>query len=91
MNKHRVWGAAVGLGIFFLSTPLVQAQKFHLVIAQAPTAAAQKTVATESLPAGCPNYTGVLSAVGAPVGQPVNLEVFWTRRLRGAITGMFIP
>jgi pimeloyl-ACP methyl ester carboxylesterase len=66
----------MGLGIFLLSSPLVQAQKFHLVVARAPQSEARKTAVTANLPPGCPDYVGVLSAVGAPVGQPVNLEVF---------------
>src|ERR1035438_5419805 len=88
MNKQRLSSSIVGLGIFLLATPLVQAQKFHLVVppkqaahnvlsaASLPSAQAQQALPAASLPPGCPDYTGVLSAFGVPVGQEIQLEVY---------------
>ena len=75
MNKQFIWSSAASLGILFLATPLVQARNAHLVTVPVHTAQnANSNSAT--LPPGCPNYTGVLSAFGVPVGQELQLEVY---------------
>jgi len=80
MSRKCAFSSAVELGIFLAVAPFIQAQNAHLVISQAQTAyqTAQTLPHRElaALPPDCPNYTGVLSAVGAPVGQEVDLQVF---------------
>ena len=71
MNKPGLWSSIAALGVFFAASSLVPAQNFHLVVPHTQTG--QTSTGTLNLPPGCPDYTGVLSAVGAPVGQPVNL------------------
>lgn len=72
MKRQQVLWSAASLGILFLATPLVAARKAHLVTV--PVHMEQS--ANFTLPPGCPNYSGVLSAFGVPVGQEIQLEVY---------------
>ena len=74
MNKHRIRSSVASFGVFLMAT-LVQAQHAHLVTVPAQTAKNANS-SSVTLPPGCPNYTGVLSAFGVPVGQEIQLEVF---------------